>query len=70
MRRGLELYWRAYSELTTCRPASFGGLLPVPWTAIDRYAERYGFDDDQFEWLVYICDKLDTVMSKHSEKKE
>jgi hypothetical protein len=24
---------------------------PIPWTAIDRYAERYGLDGDAFERL-------------------
>lgn len=27
-----------------------GGCGPIPWSAIDRYAERYGIDDlDEFE---------------------
>jgi len=65
LRPGLDLYWIGYAELSTCRPASFGDLLPIPWTAIDRYADRHKFDDDQFEWMVHICREMDKSMAAY-----
>lgn len=65
LRPGLELYWLAYAELSTCRPPSFGDLLPIPWTAIDAYATRYDFDEDQFDWLVCASREMDKAMAAY-----
>lgn len=34
-------FWRAYEDLSS-EPRSASGR--IPWSAIDRYAERYGLD--------------------------
>lgn len=70
VRDGLELYWTAYTELTTCRPQSMGGCPPIPWTAVATYAQIHGFDDDQLNDLVYFVRRLDDTYAKWYEKHE
>ncbi len=42
--RHLQFQWIAFARLSTDRQSVFavGG---IPWTAMDRYAERYEIDD-------------------------
>ena len=49
----------------------FGALGPIPWDAIDRYATRHGFSEDErdeFETLVRAWDA--EFLSCQREKKE
>lgn len=57
---GLELFWWAYQDLSSCRPASFGGALPIPWTAIKEYAVLSDLDPDQTDDMVYFIRKMDS----------
>ena len=43
---GLGLYFGAFFDLTTCRAQGWSQG-PIPWTAIDRYAEANGFLGEQ-----------------------
>lgn len=47
----LTLYSEAFGDLSSERPlGAMGGCGSISWSAIDRYAERYGIDDlDDFE---------------------
>lgn len=48
------------------------GLGPVPWSAIDRYAERHGIDDpDEYERFVRLIRTLDAAfLAWHADKKD
>lgn len=46
----LSWVWRAFDALITCRSVGMAEG-PIPWTAVDRYAQRYGIDGDAFEML-------------------
>lgn len=70
LKLGLEFFWEAYADLSTCRPPAFAGLSPIPWADVDRWAQRYGVVDEQFERLWYFTRSLDAVMAKWVEKKE
>ena len=61
--QSMVFFWTAFLELNTCR-----GEGNIPWTAIDRYAERYDVTDDLFEDLVEIIALLDDAMIEHREK--
>lgn len=37
---------------------------PIPWTAIDRYAEKYGIDGDAFEKLVEWIGMMDSAANE------
>lgn len=67
----LRLLWNAFWELTGDRP--YGALgLPgaIPFTAIDRYAARYGFDDkDEFARFHQLIRRMDaSFIAQMSER--
>lgn len=67
----LLFQWNAFSQLSPDRSAGFG-LGAIPWTAIDRYAQRHGVDDpDEFERFVRLIRLLDRVfLDWHADKKD
>lgn len=64
----LQLYWEAFFELSTCRPSAFSGIAPIPWTAIQAYADAYRFDEDQRFLLSFHVSKMDKATSEWHEK--
>ncbi len=64
---GLEIYWEAYSDLSTCRPVSFGGPLPIPWSAIREYAEAHDLDGEQTESMEFLVRRMDAEFLKWYE---
>lgn len=62
------MYYEAFTELSTCRPVGMG-IGPVPWTAIDGYGRRYGFEGDGFVYLVRMVRALDDAFLAHSRAK-
>lgn len=66
---GLELYFLAYQDLSTCRPGGMG-LYPVPWMAVRHYAEWMGLDEEQEEELHFFVRQLDEAWIKYWEEKQ
>lgn len=64
---GLELYLNAFRRLHSCRILGMGPG-PIPWLAIDDYADRLRLDDDQREALHYHVRALDQVYLAHHAK--
>jgi len=68
----LDLYvlyiYKAFWELDTCRPVSMAGLNPIPWTAVDAYAARYGIED--FDIFSEIVRGLDDTYRAHVNGKQ
>lgn len=56
----VEWIWIAYRALETCRSIGMAWG-PIPWTAIDRYAERYGIHGDTFERLNFWIRMMDAA---------
>jgi len=54
-----EIYLEAFWSLSADRRVDMSGIGPIPFTAIDRYASRYGFDDDfpVFEKIIRDLDR-------------
>lgn len=46
-----------------------GGIGPIAWTALDRYAERYSLDDEAYERFVMFIRSLDGVYVAEANKK-
>lgn len=74
----LAPFWDAFQELSTDRHSdSMGGVGEIPFSALDRYAERFGIGDpDEFERLRHLIramdrEYLDVVQKRRtaSEKK-
>lgn len=55
---GLELYYEAFWELATTRPAGMG-LYPIPWHTVQYYGETHSFDPEQLEDLHYYIKEMD-----------
>jgi hypothetical protein len=56
---GLALHLRAFEELSPSRPVGLGGPGPIPFEAIDRYAARFGIDEETFDDLLRFVRALD-----------
>lgn len=58
--------WDAYASLERDRHLTMGGPGPIPFTAIDRYASRYGIDDlDEFDRLRRLIMAMDAEYLKY-----
>ncbi|HEV7416044.1 MAG TPA: hypothetical protein VGN98_07790 [Tianweitania sediminis] len=65
----IEQYWRAFWELTTDRPVGMG-VGSIPFSAIDRYATRFGIDEaEHFERFAALIRRMDGVYLKWSSEK-
>lgn len=65
---GLDLYFTAFLDLTTCRPGGMG-LYPIPWDRIQDYGERFYFSDELLEEFHILIRKLDEAWVEHFDKK-
>ena len=72
----LELvYWNHFQELQSERPlGAMGGAGSIPWSSIDRYAERFGFTGDHYLQFLNIMRFLDglwlkMIHDKHEKEK-
>lgn len=52
-----------YLAIRTERPVSaMGGLLPIPWSAIRRYALHQEYLGAEFDWFVSIIRRIDGAL--------
>lgn len=66
------LYWNSFQELQSERPiGGMGGAGSIPWTSIDRYAERFGFTGAYYQQFHSVMRFLDNKwLSMMHEKQE
>ena len=64
---GLELYYNAFWELSTCRSTGWG-LGPIPWLAMREYALVYELTEDQEEDLYYFIREMDNAYVAYHNK--
>ena len=59
LNESLEYVWDAFWTLNSDRPLGIGEG-PIPFTSIDRFAQRYGIDNlddfDEFRSLIHAID--------------
>lgn len=66
----LLFYWNAFWDLSTDRPMTFGGAGAIPWSAIDRWADRHGVaGPESFARLLFLIRALDRVWLEDAEKR-
>lgn len=66
----LRMYWDAFHDLSTCRQIGMASG-PIPWTALNEYALRYGIVGDGFDRFCRLIRAMDDVVrEKWSPKKE
>lgn len=58
---GLQVFYIAFMDLTSCRGSGYSTEGPIGWLAINQYADAKGFEDEQREDLFYFVGKLDLV---------
>ena len=64
-------YLMAYQEAASCRQiGGMGGIGPIPFTAIDSVAQRFGFSNSEFLSLVWVIRNVDIeVLKLYSKEK-
>lgn len=65
----LSFAWSAWWELHTDRPIGMG-VGPIPFSAIDRYADRYGVESDAFEALRQLIRAMEGAYFAWRKKRE
>lgn len=67
LRMGLELYYGAFWDLSTCRPLGMSEG-PISWLSIDAYATARGLDAEQRDDLQHHIRAMDRAYLGHLEK--
>lgn len=65
---GLELYYQAFWDLTTCRSTGWS-VAPIPWSAIKEYCQVYTLDAEQTEALFYLVRQMDNAYMDYRARK-
>jgi hypothetical protein len=65
---GLDLFFVAFMDLTTCRAIGMAEG-PIPWTAVRDYCDELLLEGDQREDMFHHIREMDTVYLKHRAKK-
>lgn len=65
---GLELYFLAFFELSSCRPIGMDEG-PIPWIAIWDYCERLGIEGDQRDDMFYHIRSMDNAYFQYKSSK-
>lgn len=66
---GLELYFTAFLNLTSCRTQGYGTEGPIPFTQMQIYCEFEGINGDQREDLLDHMQHMDAAYLKHKAQK-
>ena len=64
---GLELYWKAFVELSSDRAISMAEG-PIPWSSMNMWALRHGIFGDDFDRFVAVLRKLDEAYLQKQNK--
>ena len=65
---GLELYWKAFQDLSSDRDVGMG-IGPIPWVSVHAWGARNHIWGDNFERLVMVIRGLDSIyMDKQGKK--
>ena len=65
---GLELFYGAFLDLSTCRPSGWG-LCAIPWTVIHDYASANRLMGDEREDLFFHIRKMDDAYMEYHKSK-
>ncbi len=69
LKLGLEFYWKAFWELATCRHVAQGAEGPIPWLAMQAYANQFEIRGEEFDRFILILKHMDTEYLKTRGKK-
>jgi len=66
---GLELYFSAFLDLTSCRALGYSSEGPISWLSINEWALVHELDAEQRENLLYFIPRMDAAFLEHRAKK-
>lgn len=66
---GLDLFYLAFMDLTTCRSMGFGEG-PIPWSAVRDYCDEMELEGDQREDMFNHIRMMDTTYLNHRASKK
>ena len=69
LHQGLQLYYIAFLDLTSCRQLS-EVIGPIDWITIDRYCERHNITGEQYEDMHYYLGRMDLAYLEHVRKQK
>ncbi|WP_371346465.1 hypothetical protein [Ancylobacter sp. IITR112] len=62
--------WNAFWALSTDRQIGFGGVGPIQFSSVDRYAIRYGIDGiDEFDRFTSLIRAMDSAFLEQINRK-
>jgi hypothetical protein len=64
---GLEIYWEAFVDLSTCRGGMGDG--PIPWNQAAIYADRLEMDDEEFDDFWFYISQMDDAWLDYQARK-
>lgn len=65
---GLDLFYLAFMDLTTCRSMGFGEG-PIPWSAVRDYCDELGLEGEQRDDMFIHIRLMDTAYLNHRASK-
>ena len=65
---GLEFYYMAFHELSSCRAIGMSEGL-IPWTAMKTYADTYDIHGIELDRFIHIVTDMDMAYMKERQKK-
>ena len=60
----LTFVWDSFYRLNTERRRDYG---EIPWSCIERYADFYNFDQEEFKDFEVLIQRMDTVFLNHQQ---
>ena len=63
------MYVKAFHILSTERPASWGGVMPIPWSRVRMYAERNCISVEQIARMERYIMHMDLAYLEVANKK-
>lgn len=63
---GLDLFYIAFMDLTTCRQLGYGAVGPIDWLSVHYYCEAYGLKGEQREDMFFFVSQMDGEYLKWS----
>jgi hypothetical protein len=60
----LGFEWRAFRSLSSDRPVGLA-MGPIPWSSIDRFADRYAIAGDEFDRFADLIQDLDEAFREY-----
>lgn len=62
--------WKGFWAISSDRQIGFGGVGPIQFSSLDRYATRYGIDSvDEFDRFTTLIRAMDGVFLEQMNRK-